>query len=135
MVTVMLGGHWWDGWTAFPDDGEAALNACAVLQRQLGVTALPTMVSVRLQRNCIPQYAVGHDKALRSLHSTVGSRFRGRLRLAGSAYNGVSVNQCVKAGITAATHLARQPDESLSGLEALVDPQYQTVHREWLQQL
>jgi oxygen-dependent protoporphyrinogen oxidase len=135
MVTVMLGGHWWDGWTAFPDEREAALDACAVLQRQLRVTAVPTMVSVSLQRDCIPQYTVGHAKRLSWLHSTVRGSFRGRLRLAGSAYGGVSVNQCVKAGITAAAQLASQPDESLTGLETLVDPQYRTINREWLKQL
>ena len=95
-VTVMLGGHWWDEWESFPDEGEGASMAKAILRRHLGITEDPQAIRVGLQRDCIPQYTVGHysrmmeaDKVLR--------RFKGRLRVAGNSYTGVGLNDCVRA--------------------------------------
>ncbi|KAL8797728.1 MAG: hypothetical protein Q9195_000080 [Heterodermia aff. obscurata] len=59
-VTVMLGGHWWDQWDTYPDEDEGASMAKAVLRRHLGISTEPDAIRVALQKDCIPQYTVGH---------------------------------------------------------------------------
>ncbi|MCJ1264831.1 oxygen-dependent protoporphyrinogen oxidase [Lobaria immixta] len=95
-VTVMLGGHWWDGWQTYPDEDEGARMAKAVLKRHLGIDKEPTVIRVGLQKDCIPQYTVGHRERMAQTSSLL-ERFEGRLRVAGSSYKGVGLNDCVRA--------------------------------------
>lgn len=95
-VTVMLGGHWWDDWDIYPDEEEGGRMARAVLERHLGITEEPQVVRVALQKNCIPQYTVGHEERMAET-SHLLERFDGRLRVAGSSYTGVGMNDCVHA--------------------------------------
>lgn len=96
-VTVMLGGHWWNGWDEFPDDEQGAMLARAILKRHLNITEEPRAMRVSLQRNCIPQYSVGHDIRMESLSKDLERTFSGRLRVAGNSYTGVGLNDCVRA--------------------------------------
>ncbi|KAL8860401.1 MAG: hypothetical protein Q9178_003060 [Gyalolechia marmorata] len=95
-VTVMLGGHWWDGWVAYPDEEQGARMAKATLQRHLGISEEPQAVHVGLQRDCIPQYTVGHHSRMAQAHEMLKG-FNGRLRVAGNSYNGVGLNDCVRS--------------------------------------
>ncbi|KAL8916115.1 MAG: hypothetical protein Q9172_006441 [Xanthocarpia lactea] len=95
-VTVMLGGHWWDGWVAYPDEEQGARMAKATLQRHLGISEEPQAVHVGLQRDCIPQYTVGHHSRMARAHEMLKG-FNGRLRVAGNSYNGVGLNDCVRS--------------------------------------
>lgn len=95
-VTVMLGGHWWDGWDAYPDEEEGANMAKALLKRHLKIDEKPILVRVGLQKNCIPQYTVGHEDRMAET-SRLLERFQGKLRVAGSSYTGVGLNDCVRA--------------------------------------
>ena len=95
-VTVMLGGHWWDGFSTYPGEDEGASMAKAVLKRHLNVTAEPRTLRVSLQRDCIPQYAVGHEDRMADA-SRVLETWKGRLRVAGNSYTGVGLNDCVRA--------------------------------------
>lgn len=95
-VTVMFGGHWWDDFDTYPDEDEGATMAKAVLQRHLGIDEQPRAVRVSLQRNCIPQYGVGHDERMEDAHLAL-SQWGGRLRVAGNSYTGVGLNDCVRA--------------------------------------
>ena len=95
-VTVMLGGHWWDGWDAFPDEHEGVSMAKAVLRRHLGISVQPEAIRVSFQKNCIPQYTVGHRKRLEQGSRLLGI-FQGRLRVAGNSYSGVGLNDCVRS--------------------------------------
>ena len=98
-LTVMLGGHWWQSWPEswLMDEAEAIKMAQNVLTRQLGINASPLVAKAKLQRNAIPQYTVGHHDRMLSLHRILARQFRGRLKVAGSAYSGVGVNDCVMA--------------------------------------
>ncbi len=96
-LTVMLGGHWWDDWTAYPDDEEAKEMAMAVLARHLGITEKPIVADATLQRGCIPQYEVGHSQRMAMAHEALQKTFAGRLRVAGSWYTGVGVNDCLRS--------------------------------------
>ncbi|RHZ57924.1 oxygen-dependent protoporphyrinogen oxidase [Aspergillus thermomutatus] len=105
-LTVMLGGHYWDGWkkTDYPDD-ETAIQMCqTLLQRHLGINDRPIEVAVKLQHQAIPQYTVGHLSRMRDLSQTVRQDFNNRLTLAGNWYNGVGVTDCVRQAYMAASY-------------------------------
>lgn len=103
-LTVMFGGHYWDGWkeTDYPDHDSAVRMARTMLQRHLGITDAPAVARSRLQRDAIPQYTVGHLDRMYDLSTTVRTDFNSRLVLAGNWYNGVGVGDCVRQGILAA---------------------------------
>ena len=87
-----------------------------VLARHLGIADEPDVVYAVLQRNCIPQYTVGHEDRLKAIHSEVESAFGGRLRLAGCMVKGVGVNDCVFSAVKVVNNLLTNPDQG-TGLE------------------
>ncbi|KHJ35745.1 putative protoporphyrinogen oxidase [Erysiphe necator] len=95
-LTVMLGGHWWDSFESYPDAEEGTMMAKAVLKRHLGIVIEPDLVRVKLQRDCIPQYTVGHQSILAQAKEEMGA-FMGRLSVTGCGYRGVGVNDCTAA--------------------------------------
>ncbi|KAI9819088.1 MAG: oxygen-dependent protoporphyrinogen oxidase [Phylliscum demangeonii] len=109
-LTVILGGHWWDGRPRLPDEAEAGYQARAVLARHLGIVHEPRAVRVSLQRDCIPQYVVGHHARLAQADVGLKRAFHGRLRVAGCSYHGISVNDCIRAGLVAAGGIAAARD-------------------------
>ena len=95
--TVMLGGHWWDGWDEYPDEERGARMAKDILKRHLRIKGEPKAVRVSLQKDCIPQYSVGHDDRMASISRGLEKVFSGKLRVAGNSYTGVGLNDCVRA--------------------------------------
>lgn len=118
-VTVMLGGHWWDEWVAYPDEDEGASMAKAVLRRHLSISAEPKAIRVSFQKDCIPQYTVGHSDRLWRGHTQL-KRFEGRLRVAGNSYTGVGLNDCVRAAREVVRGLTSD-EEDESGLGWALD--------------
>ncbi|KJY01376.1 protoporphyrinogen oxidase like protein [Zymoseptoria brevis] len=106
-VTVMLGGHWWDGWPAFPDEEEGVTMARAVLERHLGIKEAPEAWQVNLQADCIPQYTVGHETRLKKAHNNIWQEYKGRLRVAGNWMSGVGVNDCLRSAYEVARNLSK----------------------------
>jgi oxygen-dependent protoporphyrinogen oxidase len=96
-LTVMLGGHNWDGWPAYPDEQEGLALAKAVVERHLGITEEPEVFRVNLQRDCIPQYTVGHEQRLKTAHTNLQREYKGRLRVSGNWMWGVGVNDCLRS--------------------------------------
>ncbi|KAF2272242.1 Protoporphyrinogen oxidase [Westerdykella ornata] len=95
-LTVMLGGHWWDGWREFPDEKEGETMAKSIVKRHLGITEEPDLCHVSLHENCIPQYTVGYEDRVRSEGSRLADLYKGRLWVTGNHYNGVGVNDCIR---------------------------------------
>ena len=125
-LTVMLGGHWWDGWeeSDMPTEAEAVTMAKELLKRHLKVTDEPEVAKARLQRDCIPQYPVGYRDYMAAIHkdllAPIGGKFDGRLKVAGTWWQGgVGVNDCVKKGRETAASLYAGWDEC-TGLEEYV---------------
>ncbi|KAF3906561.1 hypothetical protein ABW20_dc0107921 [Dactylellina cionopaga] len=114
-LTVMLGGHWWDGNSSFPSEEDGVLMAREVLQHHLGITEAPAETMATLQRDCIPQYAVGHAGRLRQVHENLMDKMGGKLVLAGNSYGGVGLNDCVRSGRDAAFGVAA--GRKMTGLE------------------
>ncbi|KAI9654920.1 MAG: oxygen-dependent protoporphyrinogen oxidase [Bathelium mastoideum] len=117
-LTVMLGGHYWDGYTHYPSEQEALDFAISLLYRHLNITSPPTAYNVALQKDCIPQYTVGHSSLMLARHKQLRDFYDGKLRVAGSWYTGVGVNDCINA----AWRVARGLKERFrTGLEEFAD--------------
>ncbi|CEN61968.1 hypothetical protein ASPCAL08611 [Aspergillus calidoustus] len=87
-LTVMLGGHWWDGWTEadYPNHDAAVKMAQSLLQRHLRITDTPTVTRTRLQRNAIPQPTLEHRGRMCDLSYQIKSELNKRVTLAGAWY-------------------------------------------------
>jgi oxygen-dependent protoporphyrinogen oxidase len=121
-LTVMLGGHWWDGWEHYPSEEEGLELARSVIRRHLGITDEPLASHVNLSKDCIPQYTVGFDDRLKAYGQKLKDDYRGRVRVVGNLYNGVGVNDCIKGAWMVAKSLRGDGwKERWTGLERVVD--------------
>lgn len=120
-ITVMLGGHYWDGWGAaeLPSLEEGAFMAQRVARRHLKIGEKPEKVMVSLQENCIPQYTVGHEQRLRELDGVLRREFKGKVSVAGAWVAGVGLNDCVRGGREAARMV--MDDGRGTGLERVIE--------------
>jgi len=105
-LSVLMGGEYWRGRSSFPSEDELLAAAKSVVERDLGITAEPTINQVSLQRECIPQYEVGHWQRVERLEDYLNSTFgQERLKVIGSPVSGVSINECILAGRQTASRL------------------------------
>ncbi|KAI1376251.1 Protoporphyrinogen oxidase [Hypoxylon crocopeplum] len=106
-LTVMLGGHYWDGWTQYPAEGMAVNMAFQAVQRHLGIDpAEEVFASACLCRDCIPQHFVGHRERMEISHYDLLAAFQGRLSVAGPSYTAVGVKPSMRAGFDVAMRVA-----------------------------
>jgi oxygen-dependent protoporphyrinogen oxidase len=82
------------------DDAALVATARAELARYLGFTAEPILARVDRWREAMPQYEVGHLARIDAIDARV-ARLPG-LALAGNAYRGVGIPDCVRSGEAAA---------------------------------
>ncbi|CAK7214843.1 oxygen-dependent protoporphyrinogen oxidase [Sporothrix bragantina] len=101
--TVMLGGHYWDGYGPedYPTPEQAVEMAEAVLQRHLrdapgfsgdnetNKKPRPVATNAKLCRECIPQHYVGHSQRMNAAHDDLVRSFGGKLAVAGGSYTAV----------------------------------------------
>ena len=107
ILTVMSGGAEMERWYgARPDRDDVLQAALTEVRRTLGIAAEPRRVCVQIQERCIPQYRVGHKALVGRLRDVVEEQ-RWPLLLAGAAYDGVSVNDCILSGRRAAEAVSR----------------------------
>lgn len=107
-LTVMLGGHYWDGWQHLPTEEMGTAMAKEVVRRHLGIGEEEKVVaSARLCRECLPQHYVGHRSRMRQAHDEIMSTFKGRLTVAGPSYTGIGVMPAMRAGFDAGMRVAR----------------------------
>ena len=117
--TVMLGGHWWDGWgqADYPSEKEAIKMAKNVIRRHLDITEEPAVAKARLQKDCIPQYPVGYRKYMSAVHHEMERNFHGQLKLAGPFYQGaVGIPDSIKQARWAAMSI-RDDDLDSTGIQ------------------
>jgi oxygen-dependent protoporphyrinogen oxidase len=88
------------------DDATMERNVRAELASLLGVTAEPILSRIRRHPKSMPQYRVGHRKKIESIKTAL-RRFP-TLALAGSAYMGVGISDCVSSGEAAAEAVIKQ---------------------------
>uniref|UniRef100_A0A9R1SIG6 Protoporphyrinogen oxidase n=2 Tax=Cyprinus carpio TaxID=7962 RepID=A0A9R1SIG6_CYPCA len=106
-LTVMMGGAWFEQTFGHPDSvtKQTLLDrATQAVTSHLGVNSQPVWSCVALHKNCIPQYHLGHWKRLEKMRQYI-SNHNLPLTLAGASYDGVSVNDVIFSGRTAAEGL------------------------------
>ena len=106
-LTVMMGGPYW---STYPADASGKPMSMPRKSQELIDPALehlqsvfpilrdiePVLVVPRLQKDCIPTYRPGHYDRLKELHEAIATgAWNDKLSLAGAAYYGPSVNDCV----------------------------------------
>ncbi|KAL3460265.1 hypothetical protein BJX64DRAFT_263511 [Aspergillus heterothallicus] len=129
-LTVMLGGHWWDGWqnSDYPDHDLAVKMAHSLLKRHLNITDTPTVTRSRLQRDAIPQPTLEHTQRMYGISDAVKSELDGRVTLAGAWYaiGGTGVVDSIRQAYLASEFGIRSVDPKTRELaigvfESLVD--------------
>jgi protoporphyrinogen/coproporphyrinogen III oxidase len=70
----------------------------------LHVSAIPELVEVQRWPRAMAQYSVGHLERMFRIRCRVDG-LQG-LRLAGNAYDGIGISDCIRLGREAARHLA-----------------------------
>jgi oxygen-dependent protoporphyrinogen oxidase len=100
-LTAMMGGADWKdafGKTPIGDlDPEVAYSyAKKAISVFLNIHDQPTHSMVNLQKQCIPQYIVGHEERMRGLHHALKEKYGHLMSLTGASYLGVSVPDCIK---------------------------------------
>jgi len=88
------------------DDQEIAHMVRDELRQLLGVTTPPLFARVARYPRSMPQYLVGHLKLIESIERKVDQH--PALALAGNAYRGVGIADCVRSGETAAETVLRE---------------------------
>lgn len=124
-LTVMLGGHHWDGLPDefLPDSASAISAAKSAVSRQLGIPASEKVgaASAKLCRNCIPQHRVGHAARMAAAREELQTSFGGRLAVAGASYSPPGVLPGLRAGRDVAAQIAgkfRLPPGAATGGQA-----------------
>ncbi|KAI9020481.1 hypothetical protein DFJ74DRAFT_607583 [Hyaloraphidium curvatum] len=112
-LTVMLGGHAFESLFGDPDRadrGQILERAREVVRRSLFGGSEPELAAsmVSVQKDCIPQYYLGHDHKLARMRELLGpgGEWGGKLSVCHASYTGVSMNDCVLNGRILATRLA-----------------------------
>ncbi len=82
------------------DDATLVTTVRAELRALLGIAADPVLVRVARYRRGMPQYAVGHLDRVAAIEARVAAL--PGLALAGAAYRGVGIPDCVRSGEAAA---------------------------------
>ena len=85
------------------DDGKMEDNVRAELASLLGVTAQPLFSRIWRHPRSMPQYQVGHQARIERIKNSL--RKFPTLALAGSAYDGVGISDCVRTGEEAAEQI------------------------------
>lgn len=84
-------------------DGELCRILLAELGRMLGIRGEPDYVNVAHWPGTMPQYYVGHRERVRAIESGVAAL--PNLELAGNAYHGVGIPNCIHSGEAAAERI------------------------------
>ncbi|TWW79960.1 protoporphyrinogen oxidase isoform X2 [Takifugu flavidus] len=106
-LTVMMGGAWFHragGSLGAVTQGDLLSRATEAVRDHLDVTAAPIWSHVEIQKDCIPQYYEGHAQRVESMRNFI-KKENLPLSLIGSSYDGVSVNDVIFSGRTAAEEL------------------------------
>ncbi|XP_062540289.1 protoporphyrinogen oxidase [Armigeres subalbatus] len=95
VLTVMMGGAWFEKWFGTNPTDELLLDvALKHVNKILDISQPPDAYKVNNLRNCIPQYVVGHHKRVERIRAYIREH-KLPLRLCGAAYDGVGVNDVI----------------------------------------
>lgn len=109
LLRVFLGGALDEGVLKEDDESLVAI-ARGQLAELLGVTGPPALARVHRHPQAMPQYRVGHLEHVATIERCLDAE--PGLKLAGSAYRGVGIADCVRSGEEAASRLVEQLSSS-----------------------
>lgn len=113
-LTLMIGGHLWDGRTEFPSENELKERTIQVLRKHLNADLsdedlAKIDIQVKIHQNCIPQYTVGHKERLQVIKDQVSQAFGNRLYLSGTTFGrGVGIGDCVVDSFMIASRYSKE---------------------------
>jgi len=90
------------------DDAAMANSVRRELRELLGITSEPLLTRIHRHPQAMPQYRVGHLERMARIDAAL-ARHPG-LALAGNAYRGVGIPDCIHSGELAAEQVSRQLD-------------------------
>jgi oxygen-dependent protoporphyrinogen oxidase len=108
-VRAFVGGVLQNEMMALPDE-EIVRAVRDEFSALLGVTAVPGIVAIQRWPDSMPQYEVGHLDRVGEIEHAVARL--PRFVLAGAAYRGVGIPDCVRSGEDAAQTILAQLAES-----------------------
>ncbi|XP_052866525.1 protoporphyrinogen oxidase [Anopheles cruzii] len=95
VLTVMMGGAWFEQWFGKNPSEEQLLEvALANVDKILHIGQRPDAYKVNLLRRCIPQYTVGHQERVKAARDYI-DQHRLPIVLCGASYDGVGVNDVI----------------------------------------
>ncbi|KAG0329073.1 hypothetical protein BG000_000214 [Podila horticola] len=141
-LTAMIGGHMFDTVAHLPSSlapGDSKAKASKVDRKQLEAFFAKTatdavkkhlkidteadLVKVHIQKECIPQYLVGHLERMQTLDQELRKDYDGLLAVTGAGYLGVSVNDCIKNAREVSEAMVSKLEEEEDGEASLVGRQ------------
>jgi protoporphyrinogen/coproporphyrinogen III oxidase len=93
------------------DDPTMERNVVDELSSLVGVRTQPLFSRIQRYPNSMPQYHIGHQERIQNIEAAIGTL--PGLALAGSAYHGVGISDCVRTGEEAAETLVNQFRDSV----------------------
>lgn len=103
LIRVFIGGDHQPELASLPD-GDLVATATTELQDLLGIDSDPTIAHISRRGAAMPQYYIGHQDKVSRIRERL-SRHPG-LFVAGNAYDGVGIPNCIHSGEEAAKSLA-----------------------------
>lgn len=95
ILTVMMGGRWFDKWFGHqPSQKELRDIAQQHVRKILHIKEEPNFSRVHTLHKCIPQYTVGHKRRVENIRSYI-KNYKLPLSLCGAAYDGVGINDVI----------------------------------------
>lgn len=110
LLRTMVGGGRQPGLATLPEDQLVALVR-SELSEILGVSGEPVFTHLAVWPKGIPEYPVGHHDRVRRLRALLAGT---GLHLAGNAWDGIGVNDCVAAALPRARALLEELQEGAS---------------------
>ena len=108
VLTVMMGGHWFEQLFGRNPSSEKLLSIAVHHVRSiLEIPDVPENYSVSILNNCIPQYVIGHHERVERIKAYI-CRHNLPLSLVGSSYDGVSVNEVILSARTAVDNIVKK---------------------------
>uniref|UniRef100_A0A182W2Z5 Protoporphyrinogen oxidase n=1 Tax=Anopheles minimus TaxID=112268 RepID=A0A182W2Z5_9DIPT len=100
VLTVMMGGAWFEKWFGKNPSNEHLLEiALDNVKKILHIEQKPDSYKVNLLRKCIPQYTVGHQERVKAIRDYI-EQHRLPIVLCGASYDGVGVNDVILSART-----------------------------------
>lgn len=106
VLTVMMGGKWFKERFGNGNENDLYEKAIEQIRQILKIEQKPESFKVNILRKCIPQYVLGHFERVERIKNYI-EQHQLPLKLCGSAYDGVGVNDVIYSAKIAVESIAK----------------------------